>query len=214
MVVQMMRFAFFIFFVRPIVFVFLGLNVRNPRKLPVDGPAVVVANHNSHLDTLVLMSLFPLKLLPKIHPVAAADYFLRHKCLAWFAINIMGIIPISRHPDSQNGNPLKECTNALKNGKILILFPEGSRGQPEEVSECKSGIFHIIKENPSVPTIPVFLHGLGKALPKDAYLLVPIFCDVFIGDKLYWNPNKEKFMQEIETAMKNLAGEGNFKPWL
>ena len=213
MFIKILRFSFFIFFVRPIVFVFLGLNVRGHKKLPIEGPAVIIANHNSHLDTLVLMSLFPLKLLPKLHPVAA-DYFLRNKVLAWFALNIIGIIPISRSPKFQKVNPLQDCINALSNGEILILFPEGSRGNPEEIMEFKSGIFRIIKANPSVPTIPVFLHGLGKALPKDAYILVPIFCDVFIGDKLYWNEDKNVFMEAIETSMKNLADEGHFQPWL
>lgn len=90
------RWFFFAVIVRFIVLIVMGLNVRHREKFPSKGPAIIVANHNSHLDTLVLISLFSLKELPKIHPVAAADYFLSNAWLAWFAKKIIGIIPISR----------------------------------------------------------------------------------------------------------------------
>ncbi len=47
---------------------------------------------------MVLMTLLPARLLPKVQPVAAADYFLRNKIVAWFALNIIGILPLSRKP--------------------------------------------------------------------------------------------------------------------
>ena len=78
----------------------------------------------------------------------------------------------------------------------------------------KSGIAHLAKQNPEVPVIPVFMHGLGKVLPKGEALLVPFFIDIFIGESLFWNSNKESFMESLTTNMSDLAEEGNFPPWL
>jgi len=55
--------AFFIFIVRPIVLVIAGVSLKGKENLPTKGSAILVANHNSHLDTLVIMSLFSLKTL-------------------------------------------------------------------------------------------------------------------------------------------------------
>jgi 1-acyl-sn-glycerol-3-phosphate acyltransferase len=70
---RVLRFLFWILIGRPLVLVVLGLNVRNPKGLPKSGPAIVVANHNSHLDTFVLISMFRLSQLNRLRPVAAAD---------------------------------------------------------------------------------------------------------------------------------------------
>ena len=77
-----LRYMFFLLIVRPIV---LGLNVRRNQLLPTEGPAVVVANHNSHLDALTLMTLFGMRRLAIVRPVAVADYFLKNRLLAWFS---------------------------------------------------------------------------------------------------------------------------------
>ena len=69
------KFIFFLFIVKPFVFWALGINARGMEKLPKTGPFIIAANHNSHLDTLILMSLFPISTILKIHPLAAEDYF-------------------------------------------------------------------------------------------------------------------------------------------
>lgn len=215
---RLLRFAFFAFLVRPLVWVLLGVNLRHRERLPVSGPAILAANHNSHLDTLVLMSLLPLRLLPQIRPAAAADYFLRKRLLAWFALDIVGIIPVARKPEGsalggKACHPLQGCHEALARGDILIFFPEGSRGEPEQRAQFKSGLAHLAEAHPGVPVIPVFMHGLGKALPKGEALLVPFFCDVFVGEALRWDGGRAGFMESLGRAMEALAGEGNFAPW-
>lgn len=207
---RFLRYLFFLIIVHPLVLIILGLNVRHRERLPKKGPAIIIANHNSHLDTLVLMSLFRLKNLP--HPIAAADYFLRNKILAWFALKIIGIIPIQRTIKAHS-DPFEGAYNALSQGKILILFPEGTRGKPEQMEKFKSGIAHLAKHNLQIPVIPIFLHGLGKALPKGETVFVPFFCDIFVGKSLPFCENKKQYMEQLDSAMQQLAKEGMFAPW-
>ena len=191
----------------------LGLNLRHRRRLPSEGPAIIVANHNSHLDALLLMSVFPLRTLPRLRPVAAADYFLKNRLLAWFSRNIIGIIPIQRRIRSAKAHPLAPIDEALERGDIVIVFPEGSRGEPEQLAEFKTGIAHLAERHPDVPIHPIYLHGVGKALPRGEALLVPFFCDVFAGEPMTWCGKREAFMAQLSERMNELAAEGDFPKW-
>lgn len=210
---RLLRSLFFLVIVRPVVTVVLGLNVRHKERLPVRGPAIIIANHNSHLDTMTLMTLLPRKLLPIIQPVAAMDYFLRSPLLAWFAREIIGILPINRKPGRRGEDPLVPCYEALSNGRILIFFPEGSRGEPERLSDFKGGIARLAEKYPDIPVVPVLFHGLGKALPKGEALLVPFFVDAFVGEPLCWPGDRKQFMRQLEESMQRLSDEGQFPAW-
>jgi 1-acyl-sn-glycerol-3-phosphate acyltransferase len=175
--------------------------------------ALIVANHNSHLDTMVLMTLLPLRLLERVHPVAAMDYFLSNRLLAWFATRIVGIVPIARNRQAGGPDPLAPVADALARDNILIFFPEGTRGEPESLAVFKKGIAHIAERYPQVPVCPVFLHGLGKALPKGEALLVPFFCDIFVGEPLSWPGDRSAFLQTLDQRMRALAQEGRFPEW-
>ncbi|GAB4184706.1 MAG: lysophospholipid acyltransferase family protein [Simkaniaceae bacterium] len=173
--------------------------------MPRKGPAIVIANHNSHLDAVVLMSLFPLKSLGKIHPIAAADYFLANRFLKWFSTKIIGIIPFKRKVCREN--PFEEVEKALKREEIIIFFPEGTRGEAEKLSSLKNGIAHLAKKFPEVPIIPIFLHGLGKALPKGDPILVPFLIDIVIGNALPPCKDRPAFMQCVRNTFQSLSEE-------
>jgi len=115
--IKTLRLAFFALFVRPILILILGTNIRNRERLPVDGPAIIIANHNSHLDTLALMSMLPLADLPKLTPVAAVDYF-GTGAFGWFAKHIIGILPIDRSGNTPRENLLDGAVAALDEGKF------------------------------------------------------------------------------------------------
>lgn len=181
---KLLKIIFVVLVVRPLVLIFLGLNVIGRKNLPTQGPAIIAANHNSHLDTLVLLSLYPLRQLHRLRPVAAADYFLKNKYLAWFALNVIGIIPLSRSDKACNKSLFSSCHQALDQGDILIVFPEGTRGTPEKIGSLKRGIFHLVRDRHDTPIVPVITHGLGRALPKGEALFVPFNCDIVVGEPL------------------------------
>ncbi len=200
--------AFFIFLVRPIVLVIAGVSLKGKENLPKSGPAILVANHNSHLDTMVIMSLFSLKTLERVRPIGAEDYFCNKPYKKWLSKNLIDLIALKRRPTKAEGHPFGEIYKALDNSDIVLLFPEGSRGDPEVMKPFKTGISHIAKDYPSVPVIPLGIHGAGKALPKGEALFVPFGIEVNVGEAVFFHgEDKQKYTKNLEILVSNLEGK-------
>lgn len=202
-----LRVLFVIVAVYPVVLLWLGRRVRHMARLPMTGPAIVVANHNSHFDTLVLLSLFPLSNIADVHPVAAADYFLANPWLRWFSLRLVGIVPVRRGSGSEGQDPLEACYRALDAGKVLVLFPEGTRGEPEQMAELKSGIWHLAKRFPHVPVVPIFMYGAGKSMPKGRIFPLPFVIKVTVGRPLHGNVDKNEFLALLRGRLLGLRAK-------
>jgi len=201
---RILKIIFFGLIIKPIILIIIGLNIRGRNNLPLNGPAIIAGNHNSHLDTMVLMSLYPLSMIHKVRPVAAADYFLANRFIAWFSLNVIGIIPLVRGGRISKKELFEGCHEALDNGDILIVFPEGSRGKPEEMSKLKKGIYYLINERKDTVLSPIMMHGLGLSLPRGEALFVPFNCDVIIGEPLSCFDSSDDFIDELTAVFKNL----------
>lgn len=202
---KLIKILFFGLVVKPIVFIVLGLNIRGRNNLPTNS-AVIAPNHNSHLDTLVIMSLYPLSQIYKIRPVAASDYFMKNRFISWFSQNCLDIIPLDRKGGADSIEELfKDAHDALDKGEILILFPEGSRGKPEQMTKLKKGLFHMLRNKNHIPITPVAMQGLGNSLPKGEALFVPFNCQIVIGESIEL-PEKSQLLNENlnEFFQKNL----------
>ncbi len=204
---QILRSLLFLAVAKPFVALVLGVDLRGRERLPKKGPALLVANHNSHLDTLVLMTLFSVRQLPGLRPVAAGDYFLRNRLLRWFSLRLVGVIPITRNHAVSGGHPLTPCLEALDRGEMLILFPEGSRGEPEARAPFKRGVAHLAKSRQEVRVVPVCLGGTGLALPRGEALFVPRVCRLVIGEAFTWTGDTTGFMSELEDRFAALEAE-------
>ncbi|MCR4881270.1 MAG: 1-acyl-sn-glycerol-3-phosphate acyltransferase [bacterium] len=199
---------FYLLILKPLVYFCLGLNIRNAENIPKDGPCIIVSNHNSHLDTIVLMTLFPTRKMLKISPIAAADYFLANKIIAWISTRIFNIIPLSRKVSKTAQEEFyHELDKRLKNNSIVILYPEGSRGEPDKMMKFKSGIAHIAKLHPDIPIIPVYIEGLGMALPRGEAIFVPAICTIIVEKAIYFEHDKEEFMEKLKNIFDDMQQE-------
>jgi len=185
-------FALYLFqigFVRPVVFFVLGTRFRR-RALVPDGPCIVVANHNSHLDAALLMTLFPLRRLPTIHPVAAADYFGTNLLRRTMAMALMNAVPIDRRPKGGE-DPLAPMIALIERGHSLILFPEGSRGEAGVVAAFRPGIGHLVRKLPGLLVVPVFMTGPERVWPRGETVPVPTGIDVQVGKPRTYSPTDD-----------------------
>jgi 1-acyl-sn-glycerol-3-phosphate acyltransferase len=178
-ILRVVETALFAVMVRPFLSVFLGLAVRRRENLPKKGPAIIIANHNSHLDTLSLMAQMPLSALWRVRPVAASDHFGGGPA-GFFARFILQAILVDRH-NRPGVKALDPVLAALDQQQIVIFFPEGSRGEAEVLGKFRHGIAHLAQARPDVPIIPVYLHNMGKCMPKGAWLFVPFNCEMIVG---------------------------------
>jgi 1-acyl-sn-glycerol-3-phosphate acyltransferase len=172
-------YGFQILVARPILLGLVGVRYRRRHLVP-QGPCLVVSNHNSHLDAAVLLSMFPLRRLPHVHPVAAADYFGKNWFKRTVAMFCMNGIPIARRP-AKGKDPLSPLIELLKAGESLVFFPEGSRGEAGVVAPFRKGIGILVREVPGLLVVPVFLSGPERIWPRGNVLPVPLSIDAHIG---------------------------------
>lgn len=96
-----------------------------------------------------------------------------------FFINTL-LIRRKGEKDSEH-DPIRKMLEAIDAGYSLILFPEGTRGKPEQMGKIKSGIARILSLRPEVKYIPVFMTGMGRSLPKGKMILLPYKASIYYG---------------------------------
>jgi len=139
-----------------------GLTVSG--RLTVSGGCVVVANHASHADTAALLAALP----PAARPVfgAAADYWFDVPVRRFIATSLAGILPVRRSGDGSYAALIAAARPALRAGRTVVLYPEGTRSTDGYVGEFRSGAIRLAREC-GVPIVPVAIVATADVLPKD-----------------------------------------------
>lgn len=200
--------------VRPIARFLTGADVSGREHLPLKGPAIIAANHNSHVDTLLMLSIFPSKAVMRVRPAAASDYFLKDPVVGWFSRNLVGIVPVARDKVASGEDVLAPAREALAAGDIIVVFPEGTRGDAsDEMARLKSGVARLAEAFPDAPVTPVWIQGAGRVLPKGEVIPVPMNCAVLIGEPLHWEGKRTAFMDGLRDALLKLKDEAPPLRW-
>jgi 1-acyl-sn-glycerol-3-phosphate acyltransferase len=191
--------------VRPVILWFVGVRYRRRGMVP-KGPCLVVANHNSHLDAGVLLTLFPLRRVAQVHPVAAADYFGKTLLRRAMALLFMNGIPIERVARAGH-DTLQPMIRALEAGESLIFFPEGSRGEAGVVGPFRSGVGRLVQAVPGLLVVPVFLTGPERIWPRGQMIPVPLGIDANVGKPRTYDRDAEArdIADQVRSDVLSLA---------
>ena len=168
---------------------------------------VYYANHASHGDFVLVWISLPKTWRMLTQPVAGADYWLGSKLKAFIAEQVFRVLLIDRQHDPKQA--IAAMDGALKQGKSLILFPEGTRNTTDDqvLLPFKSGLYHLARENENVEFVPVWINNINRVLPKGKILPIPLLCEVRIGEVIKKLPDEDKtaFLTRIRQALLDLA---------
>jgi 1-acyl-sn-glycerol-3-phosphate acyltransferase len=185
---------------------FIGLKYYNNKTLKNKKQFILIANHNSHMDTMAIMSAIPSRYIHRVHPIAARDFFggsLFKKILMRYLVNAT---LIKRDRTDPENDPIDSMDKMLKKSRSLILYPEGSRGIPGVMSNFKKGLGYLIQRNPDVDVIPVYLDNVYKTLPKGKKLILPYNCSINFGEPIKFNSYElEDILESSEKAISKLV---------
>ncbi len=152
-------------FVRTYLRLVHGLRVTGREHLPVATPYVLVANHASHLDALVLAASVPPGVAGRLFPLAAGDTFFTTPAVSAFASGVLNALPMWR--DRCGAHALDTLRERLaEDGCIYVLFPEGTRSRTGAMGAFKPGVGHLVAGT-GVPVVPCRLSGTFEAFPPD-----------------------------------------------
>ncbi len=158
---------------------FHSLRITGRGHIPLEQSCIIVANHTSHLDTLCILAALPLHKLHDAHPAAAADYFFRDSLRRGLATLVTNAIPLDRNGAARQSMSL--CRRILDTERsILIVYPEGTRGDGESIRPFKRGVGDLVAGR-DIPVVPCHIEGASAAWPKGAMFPRPARVRVRFG---------------------------------
>jgi len=154
-------------------------HIKNRKKF-VKGKAIVVANHQSNLDPILMANYFWRRMI-----YLAKKELMNNKLTKWFFGKKLGAIPVNRQ--SVDVSTIKDALRTLKDNKTLVIFPEGGRREDSFSDDIKNGTAMFALKT-GAPIVPMFfvkkpaLFRFNKLIIDD-----PIYLD----ESLVGNASKE-----------------------
>ncbi len=132
-------------------------------KIRSDATYVIVANHQSLLDILVLFRLFThFKWVSKIE-------VFRIPCVGW-NMSLNRYVKLRRGDRQSVEQMMRACEQALATGSSIMMFPEGTRSPDGRLRDFKPGAFRLAQRM-QTPILPIVVEGTSRALPKRGFVL-------------------------------------------
>ncbi|EXB47657.1 lysophospholipid acyltransferase family protein [Acinetobacter sp. 1000160] len=173
---------------------------------------IYYANHNSHIDFILLWSSLPIHIRRQTRPIAASDYWLKDGFRRFLIQDTFSGVTIQRNRSDQQ-DPLQPVKDVLAEGYSIIFFPEGTRNLNDDIEllEFKSGLYHLSQQFPDIEVVPVWISNLKRVMPKGAFIPLPLLSTVIFGKPLVLNQfsDKEQFLKHAQQQLLKLKEAEN-----
>jgi len=172
----------------------LQTKVRGEAYIPQHTNFIVAANHSSHLD----MGALKVALGDAGHELAslaAADYFFKNKWRRAYFKNLTNLVPMERSGSIRKSLGIAE--KVLRNGKSLVLFPEGTRSRTGEMVDFLPSLGYLAL-HADVGVLPAYIEGAHAAMPVGATIPKKRDLGVYFGPFLTID-----FLREITHGMSH-----------
>ncbi|MBI5167271.1 MAG: 1-acyl-sn-glycerol-3-phosphate acyltransferase [candidate division NC10 bacterium] len=170
-----MLYTFLRYILSPIARGLFRLQVIGGEYLPPTGGVILAANHVSLVDPLFLGLTVPRKL----NFMAKEELFF-NRLFGWL-LRKLNAFPVSRNRLSPS--TVKRALDLLSQGQVLLLFPEGTRGDGKNLQEPKPGIA-LIADRSGSPVIPAYHQGTANVMPRGVARIRPHPVTVCFGEPL------------------------------
>jgi 1-acyl-sn-glycerol-3-phosphate acyltransferase len=148
------------------------LKVYGREHIPPEGGALLLSNHQSNLDPVLLA----VQLQRKISFIAKSELF-ENRIFSWL-IRSLNAFPVRR--GETDVGAIKEAIRRLREGRILTMFPEGTRTRDGNIGKIQPGIAMLVRRA-GVPVIPAVIDGSFQAWPRGVKLFRPYPIRVMYG---------------------------------
>ena len=185
--------------------IFFRLSVSGKEKLPRNGPFILSPNHQSFLDGPVVVSQIPWRLYKNMFYVGTSEIF-GEGFFRWIA-STLKLVPVD--PDSNLVNAMRAGAYGLKQGRNLVLYPEGERSIDGTPKKFKKGAA-ILSAHLKVPIVPVALEGFYDAWPRSRKLPRLAKLRVRFGDPILPPAslqNPEEVYRQVTEKLRNTVVE-------
>jgi 1-acyl-sn-glycerol-3-phosphate acyltransferase len=215
------RESFLSFVLGPIIVYYTRRRATGREKLAgIRGPAILVANHRSHMDTPVILGALPRRLRRRTVVGAAADYFYGNRLLALLVSLVFNTVPVDRCGGGLDKRAAGHLDRLLDDGWSLLMYPEGTRSRDGGTGRVRRGAA-VLAARHGAPIVPIRVSGTRDAMPPGRFWprrrherLVPTRhkVDIVIGDPIAPSEDSSSVIQAVQRFFDGGEMNGNEPP--
>lgn len=169
-----------------------------------DEPVVIVSNHQSNMDTPVLLGYFPKDM----------GFVAKKEMETWPAIGFwmkrIQCVFLDRKNPREGIKTMKDAVEKIKNGYSVVIFPEGTRSKTGEIDEFKKGSFKLAQDS-GVKIIPVTLKGTREVMGKESGKIVKGNIRVYVDEPINPTLLEKDELKTLNEKVRNIIIENYSK---